>query len=153
GFIFEGTTSDLSDPAHYQLVDYPGAQYTYIHSVDGGLAVGNYDDEALQALGGLPYGPGQAFIYNVATGQFISLVKDPGSISNSIYANLDNCVTSYTLAGGYSNGFANNFANQNSPIGSAFMVDYDSATGTFSNWTTFVDPSGKNLLTHFQGIS
>ncbi len=70
-----------------------------------------------------------------------------------MYAIWYNGGTSYTLAGGYSNGFANNFADQDSPIGSAYLVDYDSATGKFSNWTTFADPSGKNLYTHFQGLS
>ncbi len=153
GFVFEGQTSDLNDPAHYTTIDYPGAQYTYVHSVANGLVVGNYDDVGLQALGGLQYGPSQAFIYNVSTGQFISQVAYPGSKSTSVYAIWYNGGTSYTLAGGYNNGFANNFANQNSPLGSAFLVDYDSATGKFSNWTTFVDPNGSNLLTHFQGLS
>ena len=153
GFVFEGTTSDLNDPAHYTTVDYPGAQYTYLHSVAGGLVVGNYDDVALQSQGGLQYGPGQAFIYNIATGQFVTQIVYPGSKSNSVYAIWYNGGTSYTIAGGYSNGFANNFADQDSPIGSAFLVDYDSSTNTFSHWTTFVDPSGKNLLTHFQGLS
>ncbi len=153
GFVFEGQTSDLNDLAHYTTIDYPGAQYTYVHSVANGLAVGNYDDVALQALGGLQYGPSQAFIYNVSTGQFISHVAYPGAKSTSTYAIWYNGGTSYTLAGGYNNGFANNFANQNSPLGNAYLVDYDSATGKFSNWTTFVDPSGKNLLTHFQGLS
>jgi len=153
GFVFQGTSDDLNDPAHYTTIDYPGAQYTYVHSVANGLAVGNYDDVALQSQGGLPYGPSQAFIYNTSTGQFVTHVVYPGSKSNSVYTIWYNGGTSYTLAGGYSNGFASNFANQDSPIGSAFLVDYDSATGKFSHWTTFVDPSGKNLLTHFQGLS
>ena len=121
GFVFQGTTSDLNDPAHYTTIDYPGAQYTYVHNVANGLVVGNYDDVGLQALGGLQYGPSQAFIYNVSTGQFISHVVYPGSKSNSVYAIWYNGGTSYTLAGGYSNGFANNFANQDSPIGSAYL--------------------------------
>ena len=153
GFVFQGTTADLGDPAHYRTIDYPGAQYTYVHSVDGGLVVGNYDDVGLHALGGLQYGPGKAFIYNIATGQFITDVAYPSSKSNSVYAIWYNGGTSYTLAGGYSNGFANNFADQSQPIGHAFLVDYNAATGTFSHWTTYDDPSGKNLLTHFEGLS
>ncbi len=39
------------------------------------------------------------------------------------------------------------------PIGTAYLVDYDSATGTFSNWTSFEYPNGTNFATQFQGIS
>ena len=33
------------------------------------------------------------------------------------------------------------------------MVDYDSATGAFSHWTSFEYPNGINFVTHFEGIS
>lgn len=41
GFMFEGTTADLANPANFTTIDYPGAEYTYIHSTAGGLIVGN----------------------------------------------------------------------------------------------------------------
>ena len=43
GFVFQGTTADLSNPADYKTIDYPGATYTYVHSTMGDLAVGNAD--------------------------------------------------------------------------------------------------------------
>ena len=33
------------------------------------------------------------------------------------------------------------------------FVDYDSATGVFSNWAAFSYPNGTNFVTHFEGIS
>src|SRR6202041_3323324 len=35
GFVFQGTTGDLSDASDYQTIDYPGATYTYVHSTMG----------------------------------------------------------------------------------------------------------------------
>ena len=43
GFLFQGTTADLSQSSDYQTIDYPNAQYTYVHSTMGDLAVGNAD--------------------------------------------------------------------------------------------------------------
>ncbi|HEX3448689.1 MAG TPA: hypothetical protein VHS97_10575 [Isosphaeraceae bacterium] len=43
--------------------------------------------------------------------------------------------SSYTIVGGYSNQSVNNMNDQNMPIGQAYMVDYNSATGQFSHWT------------------
>ena len=43
GFVFQGTTADLSNAGDYQTIDYPGATYTYVHSTMGDLAVGNAD--------------------------------------------------------------------------------------------------------------
>ncbi|HWC88060.1 MAG TPA: hypothetical protein VG433_00330, partial [Pirellulales bacterium] len=38
GFAFQGTTADLSNGSDYQTIDYPGAQYNYVHSTMNGLA-------------------------------------------------------------------------------------------------------------------
>ena len=51
------------DSSDYQTIDYPGAQYTYVHSTMGDLAVGNADGPE----GDAPIGTGHAFIYDVAT--------------------------------------------------------------------------------------
>jgi parallel beta-helix repeat protein len=153
-FVFEGTTSDLSNPANYTALNYPGAEYTYAHSTDGGLVVGNYDNPADHGAGGLPYGPGHAFIYEIATDTF--LVQDvtyPGSLSNSVYGIWHNDGTKYTLAGGYSNGVRANFNDPEQPLEHAFLVDYDSSTGEFTNWTSFDYPGGEDFVTHFEGIS
>src|SRR4029077_5178916 len=42
---------------------------------------------------------------------------------------------------------------QDHPLGQAYLVDYDSATGGFSHWASFSYPFGANFFTHFEGIS
>jgi len=147
GFIFQGTTSDLNNASDYTTIDVPGAEYNYVHSTMGGLVVGNDDSE----IDGL-LGPGQAFIYNVSDSTFTNIVF-PGSVSNTAYGIWYNGGTSYTICGGSADVSTNNIQNQNQPIGQAFLVDYDSATNTFSNWTSFSYPYGVGYLTHFEGIS
>ncbi len=153
GFIFHGATSDLSTAANYTTIDYPGAVYNYVHSTMGGFAVGNYDSPVAHGTFNLPLGPGHAFIYNVATSTFVTDVSFPGSLSNSVYGIWYNGGTSYTICGGYSKSAVNNFVDQSKPLGTAFLADYDSATGLFSNWASFNYPGATNYVTHFEGIS
>ena len=144
GFLFQGTTADLTNPAGYRTVDYPGATYTYVHSTMGGLAVGNGDGPE----GNAPIGTGHAFLYNIATSTFTNVVY-PGSTSTTAYGIWYNGGTGYTIVGGYSQ-----LVGQG-PIGNGYMVDYDAATGQFTHWTSFADPNGagKDFITHFEGIS
>ncbi len=153
GFLFQGTTADLSNSANYRTIDYPGATYNYVHSSMGGLVVGNYDSALAHGQYSLPLGPGHGYIYDVASKTFLTDVVFPDSISNSVYGIWYNGGTSYTLCGGTSGSPVNNFTNQNQPLGKGFLVDYDSATGQFSHWASFSDPSGHNYITHFEGIS
>jgi hypothetical protein len=151
GFIFQGTTSDLNNPSNYVTIDMPGADFNYVHSAAGGLAVGNYDS----LTGGL-LGPGKAFLYDVsdpANPTYITDIVFPGSVSNTAYGIWYNGGTSYTICGGYADDPASNMQDQNQPIGQAYLVDYDSSTGTFSHWTSFSYPYGVGYLTHFEGIS
>jgi trimeric autotransporter adhesin len=153
GFVFEGTVADLSESSDYQTIDYPGAEFNYVHSTMGGLAVGNYDSAAEHGDFGLPLGPGHAYIYDISQAKFLTDIVYPGSKSNTAYGIWYNGGTSYTICGGYSLDPTNNFADQSTPIGKAYLVDYDSATGKFSNWTSFDYPFGTNYETHFEGIS
>ncbi|MGD9636043.1 MAG: beta strand repeat-containing protein, partial [Pirellulales bacterium] len=153
GFLFEGTTADFANGANYTTINYPGAEYNYVHSTAGGLVVGNYDNPADHGTGNLPYGPGHAFIYDIATDTFLVDVVFPGSKSNSVYGIWYNGGTKYTLVGGYSNDFVNNFDDPEVPLESGYIVDYDTSTGTFSNWKSFNHPLGGDVVTHFEGIS
>ena len=153
GFLFQGTTADLGTAGNYRTIDYPGAKFNFAHSTMGGLVVGNYDSPAEHGQFGLPFGPGHAYIYDIDSDTFLTDVVFPGSVSNTAYGIWYNGDTSYTICGGYSLGGANNFDDQNRPIGSAYLVDYDSLTGVFSNWKSFDYPNGVNFITHFEGIS
>lgn len=153
GFLFEGTTADLTQSANYRTIDVPGAEFNYVHSTMGGLAVGNYDSAPDHGKGGLPLGPGHAYIYDVARNKFLTDVVFPHARSNTAYGIWYNGGTSYTICGGYSLTASNNLNNQDQPIGQAYLVDFDSATGKFSNWTSFNYPNGTNFVTHFEGIS
>jgi hypothetical protein len=145
GFVFQGTTADLSNRAHYRTIDYPHAAYTYIHSTMGDLAAGNGGD--------IPAQTDHAFLYSLSKRQVLTDVVYPGSstMGTSVYGIWFNGRTSYTLAGGYDTvGSAGNEAAR------GYLVDYNEATGKFSHWTSFAGPSGISdsaLATHFQGIS
>jgi parallel beta-helix repeat protein len=157
GMIWEGTTADLAaspqNASQYRTINYPGAKYNYLHSTAGGLIVGNYDNPTDHGTNGLPFGPGHAFIYDIATDTFLTDVVYPAALSNTAYGIWYNGGTSYTICGGYSLDAVNNFDDQNRPIGTAYLVDYDTATGLFTNWTSFSAPQGTNYITHFEGIS
>ncbi len=153
GFFFQGTIANGSVTGSYTTIAHSGATFNYVHSTMGGLAVGNYDGPTAS---GLPLGPGHAFIYNVSTGQFVTDIRFPRSISDSAYGIWYNGGTSYTIVGGFSNRAVNNMNNQDAPIGTGYIVDYNSAagpSGRFSHWKALADPNGTNLLTHFEGIS
>ena len=153
GFFFQGTTADGAVSGTYSTIAQPGATFNYIHSTMGGLAVGNDDGPTPR---GLPLGPGHALIYNVTTGKVVTDVRFPGSISNTAYGIWYNVGTSYTIVGGFSNRAANNMNNQDAPIGTGYIVDFNSAggpSGHFSHWKALTYPNGFNFLTHFEGIS
>jgi parallel beta-helix repeat protein len=122
----------------------------------GGLAVGNYDG---RTEGGLPVGAGKAFLYDVASDTFLDDIVFPEAASNAVYGIWHNGGTSYTICGGYSLAARNNLAtaaDQNDPIGQAFLVDYDTSNGLYGNWKSFSYPNGPtdaSFLTHFQGVS
>ncbi|WP_437205306.1 beta strand repeat-containing protein [Planctomicrobium sp. SH664] len=153
GFIFEGAITDLANAANYRTINYPGAKYNYVHSVMGGLAVGNYDSPLDHGSYDLEIGPGHAFLYDVENDVFLTDIVYPGSLSNTAYGIWHNGEGKYTIVGGYSLSATHNLTNPETPIGKAYIVDYDAATGKFSNWTTFEYPEGVNVVTHFEGIS
>jgi parallel beta-helix repeat protein len=159
GFVWEGTTGDLASGAAFRQIAYPGATYQFTHSTMGTLAVGNADGP--QPVGSnltLPIGPGVAYIYDLSRNIFVTNIVFPGSKSNSAYGIWQNGPTNYTICGGYSPLAVNNLANERLPLtqGKGFLVDYNAANNTFSNWTSFDYPNGPagiNFITHFESIS
>jgi trimeric autotransporter adhesin len=147
GFLFQGTTADLSQAGDYETIAYPRAQYTYVHSTMGNFAVGNADGPE----GNAPLGTGHAFLYDVAQSKFLPDIVYPGATFTTAYGIWYNGGASYTITGGYSV-----LRNSSPTIGAGYLVDYNAATGQFSNWTSFNYPNGaigQNFVTHFEGIS
>lgn len=115
---------------------------TIPHSVMGSIVVGNYD----LVVGGTAARLGNAFLYNIATDSWTVFDAPFGGTDKltSAYGIWQNGVgsTSYTIAGG----------SQDAGIDKAFLIDYDSSSGVFSNLTYFHDGSPAGL-THFEGIT
>jgi parallel beta-helix repeat protein len=147
GFLFEGTTADLSQSGNYRTIDYPNAKYTYVHSTMGGFAVGNADGPE----GNAPLGTGHAFLYDVARNTLLPDIIYPGSTTTTAYGIWYNGGTSYTICGGYSG-----IQGQSGAISHGYIVDYDSLTGQYTHWASFDYPNGlvgQDYITHFEGIS
>jgi len=110
---------------------------TIPHSTMGNFVVGNYD------LVSSPTTTGNAFIYNISANSWT--VLDIGSKTNdtTVYGIWQNGIgsTSYTLAGG----------SKNNGVQTAFLMDFDSTTGAFSNLKFF--PDSNSTFTHFEGIT
>ena len=161
GFYYSGPISSSPAAANYQ--SYQGrdpitgqlATFTYIHSVSGGLAVGNYD-----FLGdGNP--AGKAFIYNPASSNPQTAVDYGGDgKTNTAYGIWFNGGSGYTIAGGEGlNGTGD--GQYGNPLGKGTLIDYDSVTGGFRNYRTYSFTKTKalpkamrrqSLVTHFEGI-
>ncbi len=149
GFLYHGPKDGTGV---FTTVNYPDSAFNFIHSTMGGLAVGN---GTFGSQNGLPVGAGKAFLYDIGTKSFTDIVF-PDSISNTAYGIWHNGRTSYTIVGGFSSNPVNNLLDPNTPIGQAFMVDYDSLTKQFSHWTEFNyrnDGLQVDIVTHFEGIS
>ena len=136
------------------------ATFTYIHSVDGGLAVGNYD-----FLGdGNP--AGKPFIYDPVTGTQTGINYGSGGLTNTAYGIWHNSGLSYTIAGGEGiNGGRLGDNLYGEPLGKGTLIDYNKQTGTFSNYASFSFTNrsllpktmrdkvqSETLVTHFEGI-
>lgn len=151
GFAFRGNlatmATDVLNPANYETI-WNGSEFNYLHSTMGGLAVGN------SITSNTPNERGRAYIYDFQTQQFTDIVF-PGTISNTAYGIWDNGDGGYTIAGGFSQLPVNNADDRLQPIGMASLIDYDRATGTFSNWRAYSYQSLDQVTvgTHFMGIS
>jgi hypothetical protein len=132
------------------------AEITYIHSISGGLAVGNCDDFFDGQVAG------HAFIYDTVTGLQTNINYPGTGKSNSAYGIWSNSSSSYTIAGGVGSvGISEGDGRDGDPLGKATLIDYDSITGKFSHYQTY-SFTKKTLLpktlrrqvivTHFEGI-
>jgi hypothetical protein len=158
-YQYEGSTQDNNGVLYTGPLSGVGGTWTQInvpdaptggtvantipHSVMGSIAVGNYN----LLVGGSAV-LGNAFLYNVATQAWTIFDAPFGGTDKltSAYGIWQNGIgsTSYTIAGGS--------AGSEGGAEKAFLIDYDSLSGAFTNLTYFADgaPAG---LTHFEGIT
>lgn len=150
GMIYQGP---LDGSGTWTQIDVPGNGVNVVggivlgtvgetipHSVQGDLVVGNYD------ISGQP-GTGNGFIYNMATGQY-TLFEINGSLTDltSVYGIWQHGVgsTEYTIAGGAKDGAG---------VNSAFLINYNSSTGAFSDLAFYNAFNQPGVITHFENIS
>jgi len=151
GFVYQGNLNDLTNESNFF---YPSInQYyntTFFHSFSNNLFVGNSgnkdkNDDTV------------SYIYDMNDLVLVkTVIKYPNSGTTTSYGIWYNGNDIYTIVGGYSplNISINKIYRDDGiiiPIGNAFIVDYNSKTNTFFNWTSI--SYGDNLLTHFEGIS
>ncbi len=149
GFVWEGTLNQLPGGGKFRPIAFPNATIQFTHSTMGGLAVGNALKES---------GATVSYVYDVAKADFVDKIVFPGSKTTTAYGIWHNGETKYTICGGYSDVATDNFDDPSLPLfrGRAFLVDYDSRTKKFSNWTSYRYRNGdtaRTFETHFEGIS
>lgn len=119
----------------------------FVHSVDGGLAVGNADIADVDGITGYFSLSSTALIVVLATGRQIDIRypddRDP-LVTHTAYGIWANGNGSYTIAGG--SGEVLDSASGKLELGAAYLIDYDSITESFSNYTTFLAVTAKTLI-------
>ncbi len=130
-------------------------KYTFVHSVMGSLCILNTDSRTKDIVSDTA----QAFIYNIDNSSFTN-ISYPLSLTTTAYGLWWNGNSSYTIVGGYSKlnsvGIASIYEKDNKvfhPYGIGFIVDYDSSTQKFTNWTSVSVINSIPFLTHIQGIT
>lgn len=162
GFTYTGSTdgSTTSGWNEVQGVTQSGglATYTFVHSVDGGLAVGNADQADRDGNTGYFSLSSTAFVVDIETGEQ-TLIRYPGDrnplVTHTAYGIWDNEDGSYTIAGGSGSVLDSSKQDSDLVVADAYLIDYDPVTGRFSNYQTFAYNNGEDgvdLITHFEGI-
>lgn len=151
GFIFQGTLNDLNNKLNFSFPSVNSIfDTTFLHSYSNGLFVGNSgnSNDVINL---------KSYIYDINNLNNIKTeILFPGSVTTTSYGIIYNDNNIYTIVGGYTNKKINikdiyNKSGIINPFGTAFIVDYNSLTNIFSNWTSI--NKNENSVTHFQGIS
>jgi hypothetical protein len=161
GFTYAGSV-DGSTTAGYRSVqgvtdEGLAGTYTFVHSVDGGLAVGNTDLAASDGRTGYFSLKSTPFIVSLADGSQTPIqfatddTDDSDLITHTAYAIWYNGDGKYTIAGGSGTVLD---GGRGVDAGAGYLVDYDSITGQFAHYTEFnyQNRNATDLITHFEGI-
>ncbi len=179
GFSYEGSLNQLKEASaapsrfkSFQAVtgNNTPAKYTYLHSIDGGYAVGNFSTVAGYIGLFLNSGPGSgSYIYNPKTNSQINAVyKDQYTYHTlfGIWLNKDNTYTvsgggtTSDLALGYSQAsqklpsLTQKALPQDAAFGRGMIADIDPLTGIVKNekYYNYQNDPSNQIFTHFQGI-
>jgi len=154
GVMFTGLLN--GSKGNWTQIDVPTTSLTNIgvsvcntipHSTMGDLVVGNYDLTTNTSQPIPDASTGNAFVYRISTKTWTVFspsnagTAPSGTTAYGIWQNGGNG-NSYTIAGGA----------DNNGTSTAFLVDYDTSNGTFTNLTYFAD-TGSPGFTHFEGIT
>lgn len=177
GFYYEGKLNQLQDASPNRFKSFQAftstgaaANYTYLHSVDGGYAVGNFSTEAGYVGYFLNSGPESgSYVYDPKNNKQINAVYTNEQYSFhtlfGIWLNKDN---SYTVAGGGSNAaLLTDYGKtlealpnlgqglpQDATFGRGMLADIDPLTGIVKNekYYNYQNNPSDLVFTHFQGI-
>lgn len=158
-FIYTGDidSNSIADANNYLTIDINSlfaAPISFAHSVMNKLCVLNTGD-INDGSGGIAV----AYIYDIDDTSFTQITNPALSIYQTItaYGIYYNGGTSYTIVGGLSADSKPiiDIYHNNLPVayGRAFIIDYDSTTKVFSNFTILDISSDNDIFTHTQGIS
>lgn len=157
-FYYEGpvtATPDADNFRQFTATNRSGtpAQFTFLHSVSGGLVVGNWD------MAGDNNPAGNAFIYDSQSGAQVPIKypKRERVYTHTAYGIWYNGGHSYTIAGGASKDKRFKSGRILEPLGDGTLIDYNAKSGRFSNFTRFSFPeqggkAKRSPITHFEGI-
>lgn len=142
GFIYRGglKPKDLINPCNFYYTNGTLANdydITFFHSFSGNFLVGNSLNSITHKSVSYLY----EFLPIITNGEPV-YIKFPGSITTTSYGIWCYKKNEYTIVGGYYDEIHEEHG---------FIVDYNSITNTFTNWTTVSYPD-RNFPTHLQGI-
>jgi hypothetical protein len=159
GFVYQGNLQDASNPSGYRSFqgdtkNQGKATFTFLHSVDHGLTVGNCDTADTDPITGYSLSS-TAFIYDIKSGDQLNIVfpKQQDNETHTAYGIWYNNDGTYTIAGGSGDVLGEN---KSLKAGSAYLIDYDpkNKLQPFSHYTEFnyKNRSDGDVITHFEGI-
>ena len=179
GFYYEGSLDQLEDASAapsqfktFQAVTRKGdlADYTYLHSIDGGYAVGNFSTQ--QGYVGFFLNSGAdsgSYVYNPITNSQVNAVYNDQYTLHTLFGIWLNKDNTYTVAGGGTTqalleGYVE--ASQNLPgavaqglpqdaaFGRGMLADMDPITGIVNQakYYNYLNDTSGEVFTHFQGI-
>jgi hypothetical protein len=144
GFLYNGSYKNTYEGTWISIVPpFANAVNCIMHSVGNGVAVGNYGEDLKSVSRFLTDSKIYAVLFNSHNNQYYNITY-PNVNSISAYGIWYNQGSSYTIAGGY-------LKNKKSQ---AYIVDWDSDSGKFSNWTRYkFNNDNSSIGTHFDGIT